>query len=65
MTRTDALKALREGKPITHQYFSKDEYVEIVDGQLKDEKRHILPYYEFFNIRQGGSWEKDWSIFNK
>lgn len=64
MTKQEAIAfAISTGKPITHHYFSDDEFVKYEDGELVDEQGFHLPTQEFWNIRTGGEWEDGWAEF--
>ena len=66
MTRKEAIAfAISTGKPITHTYFSDDEFVRYVDNRLVDEKGYQLPEQEFWSIRTGEYWESGWSEYKK
>ncbi|PCP73069.1 hypothetical protein CQA25_09010 [Morganella morganii] len=34
VNRDEAFKALLDGKKVTHKYFTSDEYIQIVNGQI-------------------------------
>lgn len=38
MTRQQAIKAMESGKKVTHVFFATDEYVEMKNGKLIDER---------------------------
>lgn len=52
--------AISAGKPITHDSFSKGEFVRYKGKELVDEEGLILAQQEFWAIRSGGSWESGW-----
>lgn len=64
MTRSEAITyAISTGKPITHKYFSDNEYVKYVNYELIDENGYYLDHAEFWQIRQGGEWEDGWTEY--
>lgn len=65
MTRTEAFQiSAKEGKPITHRFFSPDEYITILPGaELRTEEGYIFPIWEFMKHRQLPEWENDWSLY--
>lgn len=64
MTRNEAMSfALSAGKPITHKYFGKGEYVRYQGKELVDEDGIPLPQNEFWAIRSGDFWEDGWSEY--
>ena len=64
MTKNEALKALEEGKKITHKYFSNDEYICKCDSEFYMCESGYMPIGDFWNYRQSPDWDNDWSIFN-
>lgn len=62
MTREKAMIALKEGHKITHHLFAPHEYVELVDGTLRDEEGYKM--YGFFECRTDPNWDKNWNIWN-
>lgn len=64
MTQQEAIKALNEGKKVRHRYFTYDEYIYVDEnGYLHDEAGFVVGY-EFWELRKGEAWQKDWSIVN-
>lgn len=64
MTRNEAMSfAISTGKPITHKYSYKGEYVRYQGKELVDEDGIPLPQDEFWAIRSGGFWEDGWSEY--
>jgi hypothetical protein len=63
MTREKAQEAALGEEKITHAYFSKDEYVTVVDNVFLDEKNYHLDWYEFWGIRNSEGWQNDWKIY--
>ena len=55
--------AISTGKPIRHNSFSEDEFVQYKNRELVDEEGIILPQQEFWAIRSGGSWENGWGEY--
>lgn len=65
MTQDEAKQAARKGQKITHTYFSSNEFVTVEKGILKDENDYHLNWDEFWEIRSGASWQRDWDIFKE
>lgn len=68
MTKLEALEAMKEGKKVSHIYFTSDEYLYIdKEGIMRDESgcnwSHYSNDYNPWNDRSGGNWEKDWYIY--
>jgi len=60
MSQQDAMKALEEGKKITHRFFLPGEYVLIRDGKIFDESDRYQD--SFWEARYGLAWQTGWSI---
>jgi len=64
MTKQDAITAMREGKKVTHRYFSNDEWVALTaTGLYLFEDGAICTSLLFWQDRQGEYWETGWSVF--
>ena len=72
MTFEQAIAAMREGKKVTHRYYTHDEWTTIeVDEKVQvalndfvvDENGHKIRLYEFMANRHRPAWETDWSIW--
>ena len=55
--------AISVGKPIRHNSFSKDEFIQYKGNELVDEEENILPQQEFWAIRSGSFWENGWEEY--
>jgi hypothetical protein len=64
MTRTEAIKAMREGKKVTHKYFSPEEWATQENGKILLEDGVRCSPYEFWKWRQDAEFDVDWEIFN-
>ena len=63
MTRKEAIAAMREGKKVTHKYFTPEEWVTQENGQLLLEDGVRCPPAEFWRWRQDPSFDNDWEIW--
>jgi len=63
MTKEEAIKAMSEGKKVTHRYFSPDEWATIVDGKILLEDGVRCSITEFFKWRQDPSFDTEWSLW--
>lgn len=64
MTRDEAIKAMREGKKVTHMYFDPNEWVtETSTGRYQFEDGVICSPFEFWRYRIGKEWENDWKLY--
>lgn len=63
MTRAQAQIQLVKGNKITHRHFSVDEFVQIKDNALIDEKGYKLNKKEFWLLRGTKSFNTDWEIY--
>ncbi|UIB81328.1 hypothetical protein [Flyfo podovirus Tbat2_2] len=48
MNRDEAYQAMRNGKKLTHKYFTSDEYIHIVDGCIVNENGRYSGYDFFY-----------------
>jgi hypothetical protein len=64
MTKVEALQAMKAGKKITHQYYTSDEYLQMIGGMIysEDGYRKGDELDEFWQKIQ--KWEDGWSIYN-
>lgn len=71
MNRQAAINLMMRGPQIkiTHQYFSPDEYIYMIDGEIYDENDYRMKCNEpnghitFWTDRTGPEWEEGWSIY--
>lgn len=66
MTKEEAIEKLNEGFKITHKHFLKKEYIvknNDRENELLDESDDSLNFKDFFNNRDGKTWNNDWSVW--
>jgi hypothetical protein len=64
MTKEEAINAMRQGKKVTHQYFSKEEYIFFgEDGNIHTEDNASTSLFTFFYYRPEVAWATDWEIY--
>lgn len=64
MTKDEAIKAMREGKKVTHRYLADHEWVKMLSAiQLETEDGVIHDYSQFWVMRSHSGWQNDWKIF--
>jgi hypothetical protein len=64
LSKSEAIKAMREGKKVTHQYFTQDEWVQLTpSGLYQFEDGVICPSLLFWQDRKGEQWETGWSLY--
>lgn len=64
MTKEDAIKAMTEGKKVSHRYFTSDEYVFInAKGFYEFEDGVTISSGEFWMFRAHESYNSDWEIY--
>ena len=64
MTKEEALQAMKEGKKVTHKYFSNDEFMELtIGGNYKFEDGNIATPQNFWAHRSESFWNNGWRIF--
>lgn len=64
MNKAEAIEKMKAGEKLTHPYFSDDEWVTMVDGQMLLEDGVKCSVLEFWRWRTDSSWDNNWSIFN-
>ena len=65
MTKAEALQALDEGKKITHQHFTPNEYVQKKGNSYIFEDGVICTIQEFWKWRNHASWLDGWELFQE
>lgn len=64
LSKQEAIKAMQEGKKVTHRYFTPEEYVYMKDGEMFFEDGVSCSSMEFWSLKTDTAWETDWVIFN-
>jgi hypothetical protein len=64
MKKADALKAMEDGKKVSHITFTKDEFIYMENGLIHDENGYLWgnKFCEAWKIRSGGNWSSGWKI---
>jgi hypothetical protein len=66
MTRNEAKQALKEGKKLTHKYFTSDEWIiGLNDGNYMLEDGVKCTPAEFWKWRTDSAFDNDWEIYNE
>jgi len=63
MTRPEAIKAMREGKKVTHKYFTREEWATQDHGLILLEDGVVCSPAEFWRDRANELFATDWSIW--
>lgn len=63
LTKQEAFEAMREGKKVTHVYFSPNEWMKIENNLLVFEDGVECTEKEFFKWRPQKWWDDGYSIF--
>lgn len=63
MNKAEALEEMKLGKKLTHNYFSRDEWITAHPDGFIFEDGNICTSDEFWNNRKGHDWELGWSIW--
>jgi hypothetical protein len=64
MTKEEAIQAMKEGKRVTHHWFSPTEWMEGFGRKdYRFEDGVVCSYNEFWRWRDDASWEDGWSVF--
>jgi len=63
MTADEAVYEMKQGRELTHRYFSPEEWVTMKDGRVYMEDGASIDFRTFWADRPGESWLIDWEIF--
>jgi hypothetical protein len=63
MTKTEAIQAMKEGKKVTHRYFSLNEWATMENDQIVLEDGVKCSPAEFWRWRTNPTFDNDWSIY--
>ena len=65
MSKDDAIKAMRNGKKVTHPFFTSDEWISMEGNKIVCEDGCRHNFYEFWSIRTNLGFLAGWEIFDK
>lgn len=65
MTKQETLKAMQDGKKVSHRFFSPDEWISIKNNEIITEEGYSCPIEEFFHFRSDNLWENGYDLYNK
>lgn len=65
LTKNEALELMSRGEKITHNFFSKEEWITMTNGKVETEDGYFMYVHLFFDIRQGEDWETGYGIFKE
>lgn len=63
MTKEEAIQAMKEGKKVTHPYFSKDEWLTMDGNKIYLEDGCSCWSYDFWVNRKGFGWDNGYSLY--
>lgn len=63
MTKKEAIAEMEKGVKITHECFTKDEWMIIKDKKIQFEDGMTLTPTVFWNYRQNKIWNSNYSIY--
>lgn len=63
MTRREAIQAMKKGFKVTHDYFSSNEYITMIDDKIVTEEGYKFNTTEFWSYRTDEHWDTDWSYY--
>jgi hypothetical protein len=63
MNKAEAIQAMREGKKVTHRYFSPDEWMTMEGGQIVLEDGVRCSQSFFWADRTATFWDDGYSLF--
>ena len=64
MSKEEAIQAMKEGKKVTHRFFSSDEWMTIENGFLLLEDGVRISVEEFFDLRSDSRWGNGYELYN-
>ena len=64
MSKEEAIQAMKEGKKVTHRFFSSDESMTIENGFLLLEDGVRISLEDFFNFRSDSLWDNGYELYN-
>jgi hypothetical protein len=63
MTKSEAIKAMKSGKKVTHNYFGSKEWITMKGNEtIITEEGYSFPSHKFWKDRGSKEWETGWSI---
>ena len=65
MTRQEAIKAMREGKKVTHRWFSPEEWATQEHGLIVLEDGVKCSPSLFWLDRRTSDWDNDWELWTE
>lgn len=65
MTKAEAIEAIRQGKKVTHSYFTNDEFITMKNGRIITEEGYSASPEEFWRYRTSESWNEHWELFQE
>lgn len=66
MTQEEAFKISQEQQiPITHRFFSDNEYIIVRGNQITTEEGYSMNKHEFMSYRTSDSWKQDWELYSQ
>jgi hypothetical protein len=65
MTRIEAIKAMREGKKVTHEYFTPEEWATQEHGLILLEDGVRCSPAEFWKWRQAKEFNEGWNLWKE
>jgi hypothetical protein len=64
LTKEQAIALMKQGKKLTHRYFSDDEWITMRGNMIVMENGCSCWNNLFWQDRQGEKWETDWSLYD-
>ena len=63
MTKVEAIEQMKQGKKVTHMYFSKEEWTTMKGGRVHTEDGYNFEPGEWWSFRSAKCFDNDWSLF--
>jgi hypothetical protein len=64
MDKEQAIAAMNDGKKVTHQYFTSNEWMTMQDGKILLEDGVKCSPYEFWRWRTDECWNDGYSLYD-
>jgi len=65
MNKSNAITYMNKGYKVTHQYFSKNEWMMFLNGKIQFEDGCRCDSKEFWAGRKGNEWDTGYSLWSK
>jgi hypothetical protein len=64
MNKEQAIEAMQEGKKVTHEYFTSNEFMTMKGNKIVFEDGYAVRPLEFWSTRTAKNWDDGYSIWD-